>query len=67
MELTRLAFNHRRKQLVALYRRAWRDVGETAVEAWLKASGVAPTARAAELTMDQWCALAKTLSDYQQD
>lgn len=57
-ELTKTAFTQRRKQLAAVYRRQWRGVAATAVGEWLLSSGVQPEARAAELTMEQWCALA---------
>lgn len=56
---TKLAFTHRRKQLASLFRHTWRECDAAAVTAWIEACGIAATARAEELSLTQWCALAQ--------
>jgi len=59
--LTKLAFMHRRKQLASVLRRACAETEEAAthITACFDACGIPPTARAEELTLAQWCALAE--------
>lgn len=58
--LTRIAFQHRRKQMAPLYRSAPDGLAATPDEmrARLRALGLPENARAEELTVEQWCALA---------
>jgi 16S rRNA A1518/A1519 N6-dimethyltransferase RsmA/KsgA/DIM1 with predicted DNA glycosylase/AP lyase activity len=59
--LTKLAFMHRRKQLASVLRHAYAETEEEAAvfTASFAACGILPTARAEELTLAQWCALAE--------
>lgn len=60
-DITRIAFQHRRKQLAALFRDApdpYRADSD-AMKAKLHACGASSTARAEELAVAQWCALAR--------
>ncbi len=61
--LTRIAFQHRRKQMAPLYRNAPDGLAVTPDEmrAQLRALGVPENARAEELTVEQWCALSRTV------
>ncbi|WP_299359203.1 16S rRNA (adenine(1518)-N(6)/adenine(1519)-N(6))-dimethyltransferase RsmA [uncultured Paracoccus sp.] len=56
-ELTAAAFNQRRKMLRASLRSVHPEI-----EALLVASGIAPTARAEEVGLDRFCALARALA-----
>jgi 16S rRNA (adenine1518-N6/adenine1519-N6)-dimethyltransferase len=58
-KLARAGFGQRRKTL----RQALRPVLEGRVEAVLSAAGVAPTARAETLGLEQWAALARAAAD----
>ncbi len=59
--LTKLAFMHRRKQLASVLRHACSDIGVDAavIAACFDACAILPTARAEELSVTQWCALAQ--------
>ena len=59
--LSRIAFQHRRKQMAPLYRNAPGDLAATPDEmrARLQALGLPENARAEELSVDEWCALAR--------
>jgi len=59
--LTKLAFMHRRKQLASVIRRAYAetDADTAAIVSCFDACAIPPTARAEELTLAQWCALAE--------
>jgi 16S rRNA (adenine1518-N6/adenine1519-N6)-dimethyltransferase len=61
VSLTKLAFMHRRKQLASVLRHACAEPAEAAaaVTACFDACGIPTTARAEELTLAQWCALAE--------
>ena len=58
--LTRIAFQHRRKQMASLFRTAPDGLVATpeTMRARLTALGLPPTARAEELSVEQWCRLA---------
>ena len=58
--LTRIAFQHRRKQMAPLFRTAPDGLVATpeTMRARLAALGLPPTARAEELSVEQWCRLA---------
>lgn len=56
-EITRAAFNQRRKMLRASLRGL-----HPAIESLLEASGIAPTARAEEIDLERYCALARALA-----
>lgn len=56
-EITRAAFNQRRKMLRAALRGL-----HPQVESLLEASGILPTARAEEIDLERYCALARALS-----
>lgn len=60
--LTRIAFQHRRKQMAPLYRNAPGDLAATPDEmrARLRVLGLPENARAEELSVEQWCALSRT-------
>lgn len=60
-ELTRIAFQHRRKQMATLFRDSPAPFGAApdVVRARLVGCGVPATARAEELTVAQWCVLAR--------
>lgn len=60
--LTRIAFQHRRKQMAPLFRNAPVDLAATPDEmrAQLRALGLPENARAEELSVEQWCALTRT-------
>ncbi len=60
-ELTRIAFQHRRKQMASLFRDAPEVVVATpeTMRVRLAECGVAVTARAEELSVPQWCELAR--------
>lgn len=66
-EQTKLAFNHRRKQVASLFRRTLYDGDTDMVSAWFAACDIAPTARAEELSLEQWCALARWAAPGQYD
>ena len=61
--LTRIAFQHRRKQMATLFRNAPDGLAASpdAMRARLAALGLPPTARAEELSVEQWCALAECI------
>jgi 16S rRNA (adenine1518-N6/adenine1519-N6)-dimethyltransferase len=62
--VTRQAFLHRRKQLGAVFRRTPPDAAcPGGIAAALAACGIDPRARAEELTLHQWCALAARIGD----
>ncbi len=58
--LTRIAFQHRRKQMATLFRNAPDGLAASPddMRARLAALGLPPTARAEELSVEQWCRLA---------
>ena len=63
-EVTRIAFQHRRKQMATLFRTAPGSLAaspETMRER-LVALGLPATARAEELSVEQWCALAREMA-----
>lgn len=59
--ITRIAFQHRRKQMATLFKSAPGDLAASPEEirARLAALGLPETARAEELSVEQWCAFAK--------
>ena len=61
--LTRIAFQHRRKQMATLFRNASDGLAATpdTMRARLAALGLSPTARAEELSVEQWCTLAECI------
>ncbi len=67
--LTKLAFMHRRKQLASVLRHACPETTEAAavITACFDACGIPPAARAEELALAQWCALAERDLDVGQD
>lgn len=60
--LTRIAFQHRRKQMASLFRTAPDGLAASpeTMRARLAALGLPPTARAEELAVEQWCRLAES-------
>jgi len=60
-DLTRIAYQHRRKQMASLFREAPESctADPETVKQRLRDCGAEPTARAEELSVPQWCSLAQ--------